>query len=281
MSTIPIITRGCRWTCRTSASSGPQPLHPLHALRARVRRGGGRACLGCGVARHPLHAGMRYEPALGRIESCTSCGKCVQVCPTGALAEKGFAVEEMIKRDAEITCLAIRRGGQSMKKARLATVWLDGCSGCHMSLLDIDEAIIAVPRRRSWFTGRWWTRRSFPRALTSPSSKAPSVARTIWRKIAMSGSARILVALGRLRRHRQRFGDAQSVSGEDVLERAYVEGADMQQSGAHRWRAGAAEASRTAARRGQSRPARARLSAVGQGDPVRSGRTAWKAACPS
>ena len=33
----------------------------------------------------------------GQSRSCTSCGKCVQVCPTGALAEKGFAVEEMVK----------------------------------------------------------------------------------------------------------------------------------------------------------------------------------------
>lgn len=29
-------------------------------------------------------------------------------------------------------------------KLRLATVWLDGCSGCHMSLLDIDERILDV-----------------------------------------------------------------------------------------------------------------------------------------
>ena len=28
------------------------------------------------------------------------------------------------------------------KKIRLATVWLGGCSGCHMSLLDLDEALI-------------------------------------------------------------------------------------------------------------------------------------------
>ena len=31
-----------------------------------------------------------------------------------------------------------------MSKLRLATVWLDGCSGCHMSFLDIDEALITL-----------------------------------------------------------------------------------------------------------------------------------------
>jgi bidirectional [NiFe] hydrogenase diaphorase subunit len=30
-------------------------------------------------------------------ETCTNCGKCVQVCPTGALFEKGKAVSEMTK----------------------------------------------------------------------------------------------------------------------------------------------------------------------------------------
>lgn len=31
-----------------------------------------------------------------------------------------------------------------MGKVRIATTWLDGCSGCHMSLLDIDEQLIAL-----------------------------------------------------------------------------------------------------------------------------------------
>jgi bidirectional [NiFe] hydrogenase diaphorase subunit len=34
----------------------------------------------------------------GEAASCTSCGKCVQACPTGAMAEKGWAVEEMTKQ---------------------------------------------------------------------------------------------------------------------------------------------------------------------------------------
>lgn len=29
-------------------------------------------------------------------------------------------------------------------KAKLATVWMGGCAGCHMSLLDLDEALIDV-----------------------------------------------------------------------------------------------------------------------------------------
>jgi len=34
-----------------------------------------------------------------------------------------------------------------MSKVKLATVWLDGCSGCHMSLLDVDEQLIAIAEK--------------------------------------------------------------------------------------------------------------------------------------
>lgn len=33
---------------------------------------------------------------------------------------------------------------QEVQKAKIGTCWLDSCSGCHMSLLDMDEAIIDV-----------------------------------------------------------------------------------------------------------------------------------------
>lgn len=31
-----------------------------------------------------------------------------------------------------------------MNKIKLATVWLDGCSGCHMSFLDLDERLLEL-----------------------------------------------------------------------------------------------------------------------------------------
>ena len=34
-----------------------------------------------------------------------------------------------------------------MSKPRIATVWLDGCSGCHMSFLDLDERLLDVFER--------------------------------------------------------------------------------------------------------------------------------------
>ena len=45
----------------------------------------------------------------GQSESCTSCGKCVQVCPTGALFEKGRSVAEMLKRRQFLPYLKMMR----------------------------------------------------------------------------------------------------------------------------------------------------------------------------
>jgi coenzyme F420-reducing hydrogenase gamma subunit len=49
-----------------------------------------------------------------------------------------------------------------MSKPTLATVWLDGCSGCHMSFLDMDERLLDLAEKRTWFTARWLTGKTSP-----------------------------------------------------------------------------------------------------------------------
>jgi len=45
----------------------------------------------------------------GESETCTSCGKCVNVCPTGALTNRGTAVGEMTKRQQFLPYLTLMR----------------------------------------------------------------------------------------------------------------------------------------------------------------------------
>ena len=45
----------------------------------------------------------------GESDSCTDCGKCVQLCPTGALAKKGATVGEMVKEQAFLLRILERR----------------------------------------------------------------------------------------------------------------------------------------------------------------------------
>jgi len=48
----------------------------------------------------------------GTSESCTGCSKCVQVCPTGALSEKGRSVAEMSERRQFLPYLTLMREGR-------------------------------------------------------------------------------------------------------------------------------------------------------------------------
>jgi bidirectional [NiFe] hydrogenase diaphorase subunit len=48
----------------------------------------------------------------GESDTCTSCGKCVQVCPTGALVKQGTSVGEMVKDQRFLPILARRRHAQ-------------------------------------------------------------------------------------------------------------------------------------------------------------------------
>lgn len=54
-----------------------------------------------------------------------------------------------------------KRGG----KIRLATVWLGGCSGCHMSFLDLDERLIELVNRAELVFSPFLDTKEFPAAV--------------------------------------------------------------------------------------------------------------------
>ena len=49
-----------------------------------------------------------------------------------------------------------------MTKPRVATVWLDGCSGCHMSLIDLDERLLDIFSRADLVYGPLVDFKEFP-----------------------------------------------------------------------------------------------------------------------
>jgi NAD-reducing hydrogenase small subunit len=52
-----------------------------------------------------------------------------------------------------------------MKRVKVATVWLDGCSGCHMSLLDMDAALISLSQKIDLVYGPLVDAQEFPEAV--------------------------------------------------------------------------------------------------------------------
>lgn len=52
-----------------------------------------------------------------------------------------------------------------MSKVRIATVWLDGCSGCHMSFLDMDERLITLAEKVELVYSPLVDRKVFPEGV--------------------------------------------------------------------------------------------------------------------
>ena len=113
-----------------------------------------------------------------------------------------------------------------MSKVKLATVWLDGCSGCHMSLLDIDENIVAVAQKADIVFGPLVDAQEFPEGVdvtlvegAVSSQDDLKLVQTIRQR------SRLLVALGDCAVTGNVPAMRNSIPVKKLLERIYVENA--------------------------------------------------------
>ncbi len=113
-----------------------------------------------------------------------------------------------------------------MSKIKLATVWLDGCSGCHMSLLDIDEGIIAVARKADLVYGPLVDTQHFPEGVDVTLVEGAVSSQEDLRLIqTIRKRSRMIVALGDCAVTSNVPAMRNMVPVKKLLERVYVEGA--------------------------------------------------------
>jgi NAD-reducing hydrogenase small subunit len=112
-----------------------------------------------------------------------------------------------------------------MRRARLATVWLDGCSGCHMSLLDMDEAIIAIAKRVEVVYGPLVDAQEFPKAVdVALIEGAISSQEDLERVRTIRQRSKLVVSLGDCAVTGNVSAMRNQIVPRKLLERIYVEG---------------------------------------------------------
>ena len=167
----------------------------------------------------------------GASDTCTSCGKCVQVCPTGALFEKGKTVGEMRKDRGFLKYIVTAREKKAMdrvsRKPRLATVWLGGCSGCHMSFLDLDERLIELAGRVEICASPLTDYKDFPETDITLVEGAVANQEHLEHIREVRRRTKILVSLGDCAVTGNVTALRNIFSVEDVLDRAYRETASV------------------------------------------------------
>ena len=115
-----------------------------------------------------------------------------------------------------------------MSKARIATLWLDGCSGCHMSLLDMDERLLELAGKIEMVFSPLVDQKEFPEnvdvALVEGAVSSDEDLEKI-RKV--RERSRLLVSLGDCAVTANIPSMRNPFKVKDVMDRAYVENAQL------------------------------------------------------
>lgn len=114
-----------------------------------------------------------------------------------------------------------------MTRLKLATVWLDGCAGCHMSLLDMDAGIINIARKADLVYGPLVDAQEFPDGVDVTLVEGAVSNQEDLKKLQnIRARTRVLVSLGDCAVTSNVPGMRNTVPVNKLLQRVYVEGSD-------------------------------------------------------
>jgi NAD-reducing hydrogenase small subunit len=117
-----------------------------------------------------------------------------------------------------------------MSKPKLATVWLDGCSGCHMSFLDLDERLIEIGERADLVYSPLVDTKDYPDGVDVCLVEGAVASEEDLAKIRMIRQrTRILVSFGDCAVTANVPGMRNPIGVRPLLERAYLENATLNQ----------------------------------------------------
>ncbi len=115
-----------------------------------------------------------------------------------------------------------------MKKVKVATVWLDGCSGCHMSLLDMDQLIIQMEKKIDIVYGPLVDAQEFPEDVDVTLIEGAVSSQDDLAKVhTIRQRTRLLISIGDCAVTGNVPAMRNSIPVSKLLQRVYVEGSDM------------------------------------------------------
>ena len=118
----------------------------------------------------------------------------------------------------------------SSGKPKLATIWLDGCSGCHMSFLDMDERLLELAERVEIVYGCLVDAKEFPEGVDITLVEGAVSSEDDLRKIRqVRQRTRTLVSLGDCAVTSNVPGMRNPFGPQPALDRAYLENATLHQ----------------------------------------------------
>jgi len=117
-----------------------------------------------------------------------------------------------------------------MSKIRFATVWMDGCSGCHMSFLDMDERLLEIIKHVDLVYSPLVDTKEYPENVDVVLVEgAVSSEEDLEKILKIRKRTKLLICLGDCAVTSNVPGMRNRFKVEDVEHRAYIENAQLNQ----------------------------------------------------